>query len=256
MKPLSHRLHLNGRSEGSLCVRRWRTSAYCCLKLIWHSSQWKGRSSECVRSCCRRSDGRLKPLPQLGVTLPEEPGRKVFSQMEHFMGLVLLWAVWCWAREVSREKPILHTPHTNGFCSTCTHWCSSKSVAWWKIFMHWVHWNDRSWFTMHWCSCGLARWEMSCPQAPHLCPPSAPTWRAVGWAWAGCCWACCTPPCCGVPLCCWPCWLCCKDVASGCSTMPYTAQPSALSAPGGRVWTTAGGATACCCQASDMRARV
>lgn len=34
-------------------------------------------------------------LEELGVALPEEPGRYVFSHMEHFMGLVLLCDVWC-----------------------------------------------------------------------------------------------------------------------------------------------------------------
>lgn len=152
--------------------------------------------------------------------------------MEHFIGLFPLpCELWCWAKEVSNEKPILHTPHTKGFCSTCTHWCSKRSVAWLKIFMHCVHWKDLSWVTIHWCSWGLARWDMSWPQAPHLCPLSPPTCSEGCWAWTACCW---------------PCWGCCREV-SGCRTTPYTAQPRGLSVPWGSVCTTEGGATACCC---------
>ena len=159
--------------------------------------------------------------------------------MEHFIGLVPVCSVWCCASEVSRENPILHTPHTKGFCSTCTHWCSRRSVACWKIFMHCVHWKERSWFTMHWCSCGLARCEISWPQAPHLWLPSLPTCREGCWAGTGCGWAC---------------WLCGGGgrVGSGCRTIPYTALPSGFSAPWGRVCTTGGGTTACCCHASDI----
>uniref|UniRef100_A0AAQ6IH58 Secreted protein n=1 Tax=Anabas testudineus TaxID=64144 RepID=A0AAQ6IH58_ANATE len=74
LKLLSQLAHLKGFSP----------VAYCCLKLIWHSSHWKGRSSEWVRSCCRKSDGRLKLFPQ-------EPHRKGLSPSE-------LCVRWWWAR--------------------------------------------------------------------------------------------------------------------------------------------------------------
>uniref|UniRef100_A0A8B9QPX6 Uncharacterized protein n=1 Tax=Apteryx owenii TaxID=8824 RepID=A0A8B9QPX6_APTOW len=111
-----------------------------CVGLLWARAESQpqleeGFSPVCTRRWRCRSEAYLNR----------------FSQSGHLRGFSrkrLSQSVW-------REKPILHTPHTKGFCSTWMHWCSRRSVAWWKIFRHWVHWKERSWPGKHWCSWGL-----------------------------------------------------------------------------------------------------
>uniref|UniRef100_A0A3P9A7Q7 ShKT domain-containing protein n=1 Tax=Esox lucius TaxID=8010 RepID=A0A3P9A7Q7_ESOLU len=118
------------------------TVAYCCLKLIWHSSHWNGRSSECVRSCCRRSDGRLKPLPQE----PQRNGRSAVPVGWH----------WWWRSSDDSLKCISHRLHLNRCSPEWAYMCRTRCERCLKHFSQTAHLYGRSELCVRWW---WARWE-------------------------------------------------------------------------------------------------